>query len=280
MSQAQNTTFTRLQVQQLRKKAERARRADTLELPESDLLYEDPEVMADQLAWLLQEVGYYKRALERDPNDTAAKNRLESARKQEQEQRRQIGNGWFVSDVDPMTVLCAFPSLRIRYGFRLGAYRYASGAGGNAIVWAIPENSPLPSVEPGCSDPPRPPGALDDFMEAIDGDGSARSFLSASLLAREAAEIGAEWHGRSWSDHQILYEDPEVSKEWKWLVDKPRCWLPAVEIVEVGASVRFYTFTEMGVVRITQWTDRFSHVGCAFKTEQVDICFGPGFRVY
>ena len=205
----------------------------------------------------------------------------------EEEQRKDgIPDGWFVSDVDPMTVLRAFPSLRIRYGFRLGAYRYASGAGGNAIVWAIPENSPLPSVEPGCSKsyadsiPPRPPGALDNFMEAIDGDGSARSFLSASLLAREASEIGAFGHGRGWSDHQILYEDPEVSKEWEWLVDKPRCWLPAVEIVEVGASVRFYTFTHMGQERITQWTDRFSHVGYAFKTEQVDICRGPGFCVY
>ena len=97
MSQAQNTTFTRLQVQRLRKKAERARGADTLELPDG------------------------------------------------------ITDAWSVADLDPMTVLRAFPSLRIRYGFRLGAYQYASSVGGHALVWAIPENSPLPSVEPGCS---------------------------------------------------------------------------------------------------------------------------------
>ena len=49
--------------------------------------------MADQLAWLLQEVGYYKRALERDPNDTAAKINLEYVRdlldQQEEEQRQE-----------------------------------------------------------------------------------------------------------------------------------------------------------------------------------------------
>jgi hypothetical protein len=36
---------------------------------------------------------------------------------------------------------------------------------------------------------------LDDFMDAIEGDGSAWSYLSASLFAREAAELGALWHG-------------------------------------------------------------------------------------
>jgi len=45
------------------------------------------------------------------------------------------------------------------------------------------------------SAPPRPHGALDDFMDAIEGDGSAWSYLSASLFAREAAELGALWHG-------------------------------------------------------------------------------------
>ena len=53
-----------------------------------------------------------------------------------------------------------------------------------------------------------------------------------------------------------------------------------MEIVEVGASVRFYTFTKFGVVRITQWTDRFSHVGYAFNTEQVVIAEGGFGAIY
>ena len=32
-------------------------------------------------------------------------------------------------------------------------------------------------------------------MQAIEGDGSPWSYLSASILSREAEEFGAMWHG-------------------------------------------------------------------------------------
>ena len=38
-------------------------------------------------------------------------------------------------------------------------------------------------------------------MQAIDGDGSLRSYFEASILARELAEFGAIWHGISWGEH-------------------------------------------------------------------------------
>ena len=51
------------------------------------------------------------------------------------------------------------------------------------------------------------PGLFKDavpLMQAIEGDGSPWSYLSASILSREAAEFGAMWHGCDWSDQTIL----------------------------------------------------------------------------
>ena len=64
-------------------------------------------------------------------------------------------------------------------------------------------------TDKGCIlEPPKPSDALDEFMEAIDGDGKPWSYLCASLLARELAEFGAMWHGCGWSEHAILGENP------------------------------------------------------------------------
>lgn len=46
------------------------------------------------------------------------------------------------------------------------------------------------------------------LMQAIDGDGSSWSYLSASILSREAEEFGAMWHGCVWSDQKILSKLP------------------------------------------------------------------------
>ena len=45
-------------------------------------------------------------------------------------------------------------------------------------------------------------------MQAIEGDGSPWSYLSASILSREAVEFGAVWHGCVWSDQTILSKPP------------------------------------------------------------------------
>jgi hypothetical protein len=122
--------------------------------------------------------------------------------------------GWTRSEVDPMRLLAVFTALRGKPGYVLRAYQYRMGGNGNGIVWAIPEGVLFPGPD-ACTrlaerflNPPRPPGALDDCMEAIEGDGTPWSYLSASLFAREAAEFGAIWHGCSWSAHAIVGAAP------------------------------------------------------------------------
>ncbi len=121
----------------------------------------------------------------------------------------ELVGGWQLCPVDPMELLAMFKPLRIKAGFVLRAYVYRSGSDANGVVWALPKDAPLPEVHTdentpweqamfamfGRIDQPRPPGALDDVMQAIEGDGSPWSFVCASLFAREAAEFGARWHG-------------------------------------------------------------------------------------
>lgn len=123
-------------------------------------------------------------------------------------------DGWSVSPVDPARLLAVFTALRLRPGYRLCAYQYRSLHNGNGVVWAIPATAPVPAPSD-CVPlagrflkPPRPPMALDDTLQAIDGDGTPLAYLSAALFAREAAEFGAIWHGCSWSDETLLDGDP------------------------------------------------------------------------
>ena len=53
--------------------------------------------------------------------------------------------GWSKSQVEPVEVLKAFPALRLKKGFVLRAYQFREGGNGNAVVWAMPEESPFPS---------------------------------------------------------------------------------------------------------------------------------------
>lgn len=41
------------------------------------------------------------------------------------------------------------------------------------------------------------------MTDAIDGDGSLRSYIQASILRRELEELGAWWHGLEWSTHTL-----------------------------------------------------------------------------
>ncbi len=138
--------------------------------------------------------------------------------------------GWNESTPSPMVLVDAFPKLHVRDGYILRAYQFREGFNGNAIVYALPEDVPLPDPDT-CErredvflEPPIVAGALDDYMQAIDGDGSLRSYLEASILARELAEFGAIWHGISWGEHIVLDTDPfRMDKKNSFFGYDPKC---------------------------------------------------------
>ena len=200
------------------------------------------------------------------------------------------GVEWLKSDVDPMRLLAVFPSLCLKPGLILRAYQYYSSGNGNGIIWAMPESDPFPEpdqcpkVEDAFLEPPKPPGALSNLMSAINGNGSPRSYLSASIFAREAAEFGALWHGRGWSDVGILYGNPldghPDKPEWEWVTDPPSEWSPTVEICEETAVVRFHTYTDVGQSRILCHQDRYTLGDYRFEYHRTEIALGPGGIVY
>ena len=211
--------------------------------------------------------------------------------------------GWTKSEVDPMKLVRVFPSLRIKEGFILHAYQFRAGGNGNGIVWAMQENLPFPDPElcPKLEDkflnPPKPPGALNDVMEAIEGDGSPWSYLSSSIFAREIWEFGAIWHGCSWSTHEILGEDPyssdQLSKdrsymerpsgnadEWEWRLPKPFDWRPQVFKEHHFIIVAFYTYSGLGSEAIYRHLDTYKPGQYRFKSDRKVIAEGERGYVF
>ena len=208
--------------------------------------------------------------------------------------------GWTKSPIDAMDLLASFPALRLRDGHILVAYVFREGGNGNGIVWAIPEHVGFPSpdecvaVEDAILSPPRPAGALDDLMSAVDGDGTPWSYLSGSIFAREAAEFGAQWHGTNWGDHEILGRDPWTASRrtarerelyscedvWVWEAKKPKLWKPTVEEIEGAIKVSFLTHSGQGQAAIYLHVDRFVAGQYTFEPSHRILAHGPGGFVY
>ena len=211
--------------------------------------------------------------------------------------------GWTKSAEDPMNLLAAFDCLRLREGMVLRAYQFREGGNGNGIVWAMSEDLPFPEpqdcqrLEDRFLGPPRPTGALDDIMEAIEGDGSPWSYLSASLFAREAGDFGAMWHGISWGTHTILGADPwseqvgreelglperprGTPEEWRWLEPKPTEWGPEVRVDESRVVVTFYTYSGLGTEAIYRHCDTYGEGEYRFGSERQVVAEGPGGFVF
>jgi len=207
--------------------------------------------------------------------------------------------GWSISSIDPARVLAVFESLSLKTGFMLRAYQYRSGGNGNGLVWALPEGKQLPDprlrsrlsclfLSPG-----KPPAALPNFMEAIDGDGTPFSYLSASIAGRELVEFGAMWHGISWGSVSMLGGDPwsnpqhipkrqfhKISNDgWVWKTAKPERWEPSIEFKGNSAIVTFITYSGLGQETISRVTDRFSVGSYVSENKTATLATGPsGFR--
>ncbi len=195
-------------------------------------------------------------------------------------------------------MLAVFEMLRIAPGFTLRAYQYSEGGDGNGFVSAMPAKAPFPEPDE-CErvndvflQPPMPPGALDDVMMAIQGDGSLRSYLCASILAREFAEFGAGWHGQSWSWHILLGANPVARRservadrtglpssppeEWEWWEPEPVEWRPCVRAEGDQITVTFFTYTNYVQESIILHTDVFSRGSYQVSSEESTVAHGRG----
>lgn len=211
-----------------------------------------------------------------------------------------IPSGWSKSAVAPGRLLECFSSIRLKPGFRLRAFQFREGGNGNGFIWALPDGVPFPDPDE-CPrldgrflDPPKPPGAV-EVLEAIEGDGSPWSYLSASIFAREAGEFGAMWHGISWGVEEILWRPPFVTRdastephieayllspdeegsEWRWVSKPPDLWRPSCTFDFDGATVAFLTRTGLGRESIRLHVDRYRHGSYQFETGVTDVAEGP-----
>ncbi len=205
---------------------------------------------------------------------------------------------WSFAHGQANDLLGVFETLWLKPGFVLYAYIYRGSHGGNGWTWAVPADSVSvgsrdgPALENGWAKPP--PGAV-PLMQAIEGDGSPWSYLSASILSREAAEFGAFWHGLDWSVRKILSKPPRQSEgrdswdvdlkptghapvgNWTWYGPVPRTWEPTLVDTGTTKEVVLHIFGPVGGRTISRATDTYRAGSYDAETKTVDLCSaGPG----
>lgn len=206
--------------------------------------------------------------------------------------------GWAKSRVNPNKLLDICAPLKIRKDFVLRAYTFREDQNGNGVVWAMPLNAEFPepkdcpTLENHLLKAPKPSEALDDAMEAIEGDNSAWSYMAASLLRRELSEFGAVWHGSRWGTHAVLDDDPwkagaakaddlgmerphSAPDKWKWLEDRPKSYAPEVKVEKDHVTVTFYTYSGLEKERIYRHVDTYRPGKYRPKVVEKVIAEGP-----
>ena len=221
------------------------------------------------------------------------------------------GEGWQRNHTDPMQLLAVFTTLRLQDGYRLVGYERDWGIGCSGRVVAVPVQAGFPAPDPVTGLPAHVPGLVEDPMRVIQGDGSAWSYLEASILWRELREFGAWWHGMTWSTHTILGANPlrvpsahtippqrsqhqadfgkgELPQpgdtRWVWLepqMNLPTAqWDPVVYITPNLIRVVFYTYSPLGQEGIYRHEDTY-RPGCyqPQSTRMTKIAEGPRYMV-
>lgn len=183
---------------------------------------------------------------------------------------------WFISTVNPGSVFSKLPGLKLKSGWRLVSYLYRQQDNGVGITWAVPEAlSTTAELENALVDsgddlnPPHPVGALPNFMEALEGDRSPRSFLIASLLRRELEEFGCLGKNCQWSNHRLIDQAP-VQVKWQWKTSTaPKDLYPKVLVLADGkVAVEFFTLQVIKPVVIYRHLDRYPASG--YNAQKVD----------
>jgi hypothetical protein len=174
----------------------------------------------------------------------------------------QRGSRWAVSTVNPAAALAKLPGLNLKAGMRMVSYVFQGREEGVGIVWALPEamstTAALERVISGdVSRPPKPGGAFDHFMGAVEGDRSAASFMVATLLRRELEEFGATGKRVNWSQHQLIEAVPSQAK-WQWKGQPPADLSIKVKGMPDGrAAIEFFTCRVTNPVSIVRHVELY-----------------------
>lgn len=186
--------------------------------------------------------------------------------------------GWNIDTSVAQSIVGMFSRLSVREGLRLVTIAARDGIGGNGWTYALPAQSPILTavqLEVIDSFPPAPPNdALKQVMDAIEDDGSLRSFVQASILRRELEELGAWWHGLEWSTHSLLDNGPlprtpevcaqgegdflpsEGEPAWEWHSLPPSDWRPMAHRTRDAVAVTFWTISSLSEAStsVSTWT--------------------------
>jgi len=200
---------------------------------------------------------------------------------------------WRKSELNPTTLVDYFGSLRLKPGYVLRAYERHVAPDSWGIVWAVPANSPFPEPRVnGNGKPVKPDGALDNVMEAIEGDGSPYSYLCASVLARELEQFATLSPESEWLNCFVLDGDPwsgtngvahtlkgqgftRERDSWKWIGQQPGIWRPSVFMSERSVTVVFHAFSGVGRQRIITFEDRYLRGSYTINRQEKPVASGP-----
>lgn len=211
-----------------------------------------------------------------------------------------IPMGWSKSTLDPNKLLSLFNSLKLRKGYTLRAYQLNVEWLAQAVVWAMPNDAEFPEPED-CprldntpDKTPKPYDALDDVLEAVEGDDSPSSYLAASIFRREALAFGILSAGTTWHAHVVLDKEPAMGEfapepevdspfptqpmgdpeEWKWNEDRPRDWRPQVKMEKDKVVVTFYTYCGLHPEGYHRHTDTYRRGKYRARTEDKQVAEG------
>jgi hypothetical protein len=171
---------------------------------------------------------------------------------------------WYISTINPGDSLLKLPGLWLRAGIRLVTYLQRYTDGGVGMTWALPEllstteylDAAIESAGQG-TEPPHPIGALTNLTDALEGDGSLSSFLSASIFLREVREFGRFGPQARWTHHRFVAEPPP-KVTWQWRTKPPQDFSPKVVTLSDGQIVvEFFTCRVMKPIALFRHVDRY-----------------------
>jgi hypothetical protein len=172
---------------------------------------------------------------------------------------------WFLSIFDVAPVIQRLPGLSVAPGYRFATYLYRLPDQGIGHTVALPEQqaslAQLMAVLPGADKPemlPQPVGALPDLMATIVGDRSPMTYLLASMLKRELAELGrvGEVHA-IWQRHRYVAAAPTQAR-WQWRSGTAPDLRPRVRIMpDDRVTVEFFSCRVHPSIAIFQHLDQY-----------------------